>query len=65
MEFFTSFANIGMFSTLFVSMIIIRCILYFLYDYFLGPLCNKMDFKAKGRWACKYNLFQLLSLVNF
>lgn len=41
----------------------LRSIFRVIYEFAIGPLVNKVDFKSKGKWACKYIFPAIVSLL--
>lgn len=65
MTSFTALEKVSIALIVIALFFILRSIFRAVYTFAIGPLINKVDFKSKGKWACKYFLTILRELQLF
>lgn len=69
MATFSALEKLGLVFAVVLILYIVKFIIGVVYTYAIGPALNKVDFKSKGKWACKYFRCYLLTrlcvLENF
>lgn len=43
---------------------LVKSVVNLVYTYIIGPAVNKVDFKSKGKWACKYDSYLFSYYIN-
>lgn len=61
---FSSLEKLGIVFLVFLVVYLLKFVFSVLYTYALGPALNKVNFKTKGKWACKFFSSLFLCLIS-